>query len=177
MNIIKDRVEELNDEQKPRVYWEDYKDYLTVGPPHSNHKVIIDCGGINIFDDLGKSWAYIDPEAVIERNPQITVRYISASSVPCGYDETDTGPMEEVRDSIMNRPGWDHIDAVTDEKVYIISTDTKSIHPCVCHSYVAKWFHPDLFEDVDPVAIHREWMERFLGVEYQGVYAYPAYPV
>jgi iron complex transport system substrate-binding protein len=85
--------------------------------------------------------------------------------------------MQEVRNDIMNRPGWDHIDAVRDGRVYIISTDTRSIHPSVWHSYVARWFHPELFEDVDPEAIHREWIETFLGVEYRGVYAYPAYPV
>ena len=34
-----------------------------------------------------------------------------------------------------------------------------------------------MFENLDPEAIHREWIETFLGVDYNGVYVYPPYPV
>ena len=175
--LIKERVEDLTDEQKPRVYLEGYKNYYAYGPGYTAHKAMNRCGGTNIFDDLPETYAEIDPEAVIVRNPQVIIKAIYAGSIPCGYDVTDTGPMEELRNDIMNRPGWDHTDAVKNGRVYLLSSGTKSTHPSIYHSYMAKWFHPELFEDIDPVAIHREWMERFLGIEYKGVYAYLPYPV
>lgn len=130
-------------------------------------------GGINIFADLD-GYLTVDPEEVIIRNPQVMYAW---TKCPLGYNTTDTGPVEECRQAIMDYPGFDQIDAVKSGRVYFISSDTQSVHPSIFQYYLAKWFHPDLFEDVDPVAIHKEWMERFLGIEYQGVYAYPIYPV
>jgi iron complex transport system substrate-binding protein len=33
--------------------------------------------------------------------------------------------------------------------------------------YLAKWFHPDLFEDLDPKAIHQEYLTEFQGLDYK----------
>lgn len=180
LNHIEERVKDLEDEQKTRVYYAGHT-YSRGVPTHTGgkgtgvHNEIELCGGINIFADI-TGYKVIDPEAVIEKNPQVI--YAQTSSIAAtgalGYDITDTGPVEKVRrDTIMNYPGWDHLDAVKNGRVYTISTDAKSMHPSVFLSYIAKYFYPDLFEDVDPVDIHREWIETFLGIEYRGVYAYP----
>jgi len=172
IDLIEERVKDLKDKQKPRVYFEHARDYLALGPGHSGNEALVACGGINIFADLPGPSADIDPEAVIVRNPQIILRYMTAKT-PSGYDVTDTGPMEKLRNDIMCRPGWDGTDAVKNGRVYLITTDTSSTHACVFRSYIAKWLHPDLFDDIDPVEIHREWLEKFLGIVYKGVYAYP----
>ena len=173
LNLIKERVEGLTDEQKPRVYLESYLDYRTCGPGgHLHDNVLIPCGGINIFDDV-EGTVYIDPEAVIERNPEVIIRTIYRGMVLSGYGVTDTCPLEELRADTMSRPGWDHIDAVENGRVYLISTAAQSTHSSIFHSYFAKCLHPELFEDIDPEAIHEEWFQRFLGIEYVGVYAYP----
>ena len=179
LGLIEERVKDLEEEQKPRVYYIGYPSYYgepthTTGKSSHTQDIIEFCGGINIFADL-EGYVTVDPEEVIVRNPQVI--YV-VTSCPLGYDITDTGPVEECRqDMIMGYPGWGTINAVKDGRVYFISPDASSVHPSVDRSYLAKWFHPDLFEDVDPVAIHREWMETFLGIEYEGVYAYPTYPV
>ena len=174
LDLIKERVEDLEEYQKPREYWEDHgKEYLSVGPGSLEHDNIIYCGGINIFADASVPWPNVDPEAVIERNPQVIIKSICARTVPSGYGVSDTGPMEELRNDIMTRPAWDHIDAVKNGRVYLISTETSSTHSSVYLSYLAKCLHPELFEDIDPVEIHREWLEKFLGIEYKGVYIYP----
>jgi iron complex transport system substrate-binding protein len=114
---------------------------------------------------------------VLVRNPQIILKmvaqYSDTASTPSGYGATDTSRMEELRIDIMSRPGFDDIDAVENERIYLITSDASSVHPSIFNSYVAKWLHPELFEDIDPVAIHEEWLQSFLGIEYQGVYAYP----
>ena len=177
INLIKERVKDLKPEEKPRVYFESYGDYSSIGSGSSGHDDVIVCGGINIFADASVKWPKVDPEAVIVRNPQVIIKKIYEGIAPSGYDVTDTGPVEELKNKIMCRPGWDHIDAVKNGRVYIISNDAKSTHSSVWYSYMAKFFHPDKFQDVDPVDIHRDWFERFFGIEYKGVYAYPTYPV
>jgi iron complex transport system substrate-binding protein len=39
--------------------------------------------------------------------------------------------------------------------------------------YLAKWFYPDLFPDLDPEAIHSDFMTEFMNYEPEGVFAYP----
>jgi iron complex transport system substrate-binding protein len=44
-------------------------------------------------------------------------------------------------------------------------------------AYIAKWLYPDLFEDLDPKALHQEYLTRFLKLDYdldeRGVFVYP----
>lgn len=76
-------------------------------------------------------------------------------------------------DSLSEKRKEITISAVKNNKVYIISTDAKSIHSSVFHSYLARYFYPDRFKDLDPEAVYREWMQKFLGIEMKGIYAYP----
>jgi iron complex transport system substrate-binding protein len=40
-------------------------------------------------------------------------------------------------------------------------------------SYMAKWFYPDIFKDLDPEAINKKYFEKWLGVPYKGIWVYP----
>jgi iron complex transport system substrate-binding protein len=44
-------------------------------------------------------------------------------------------------------------------------------------AYLAKFFYPDLFTDLDPQAIHQEYLTRFQRLDYDldkhGVFVYP----
>ncbi|RLB39526.1 MAG: hypothetical protein DRH12_11360 [Deltaproteobacteria bacterium] len=172
---IKERVEDLEPGEKQRVYFEWYKDYQAVGSGTANHNAIVVCGGVNIFEDE-TGYPTIDPEAVPARDPQVIIRCCNEKDI-FGYDATDTAPLEEKRDGILTRDGWADIDAITSERVYLLSTYSHSTHTSVFYSYIAKWLHPELFEDIDPVEVHSDWFEEFLGIEYKGLYAYPSYPV
>jgi iron complex transport system substrate-binding protein len=181
IDLIKERVNDLKPEEKTRVYYCLGAGYYGV-PTHTSGKGTAKqtdielCGGINIFDDLEGHYVVVDSEAVIIRNPQVIFAdtWCGAATGALGYDITDTSSVEKVRtETIMNYPGFDHIDAVKNGRVYFVSSDASSVHQCIWLSYLAKYFYPELFEDVDPVAIHKEWLETFLGIEYKGVYAYP----
>jgi iron complex transport system substrate-binding protein len=173
LGLIDERTEMLEDEDKPTVYLESYLDYRTAGPGSSeNDNALPRCGGINIFDDV-TGVVYIDPESVIRRNPEVVLRLVHDGQVLSGYGVTDVGPINELREQTINRPGWESIDAVKNNRVYLISTSSESTHMSVFLMYVAKCLHPELFEDVDPEQIYEEWFHRFLGVDYLGVYAYP----
>lgn len=172
LDLIKERVEDLEPEEKPRVYYEWYKDYQAVGPRNANHNAIVMGGGVNIFEDTVTEYPDVESETIIERDPQVIIKCSYRRDL-FGYDVTDTAPLQELRNVIMSRTGWDHIDAVENGRVYLISTYTHSTHPSVYYSYIGKYLHPQLFEDIDPKAIQEEWFQKFLGVDYQGMYAYP----
>ncbi len=78
----------------------------------------------------------------------------------------------------QNRPGFDNITAVKENRVYLITSDIcdRSCN-AIGIAYMAKWFHPDLFKDLDPQSIHQEYLTRFQGLDYdlskQGVFVYP----
>ena len=110
----------------------------------------------------------------MKRNPEIIVK---GGRSP-GYNLDDPTLLRDTRDEIMNRPELGEAVAVTNGSVYIfpygfVCTPTHF----VCMAYLAKWFHPELFEDLDPEAIHQEYLTRFLEVDYdldeRGVFVYP----
>ena len=38
---------------------------------------------------------------------------------------------------------------------------------------MGKWFHPELFEDIDLAAVEDEMLQKFYGAEIEGAWAYP----
>ena len=45
--------------------------------------------------------------------------------------------------------------------------------PLLLLAVYGEMFLPQLFKDVDPDEVLNEWFERFLGIEKEGIYAYP----
>jgi iron complex transport system substrate-binding protein len=172
MDLIESRVKDLGDDQKPRVYAESYKDYQ-YGSTGSVTTAVHICGAKDIFDGTNGT-KDIDPEKVISSNPQVILKMTFSSYIPeSGYNAKNESQMAAKVVEIMNRTGWNNMDAVKDKRVYIITSDAASIHPSILNLYVAKWLHPELFKDMDPAAVHREWLQKFLGIELKGVYGYP----
>ncbi len=50
---------------------------------------------------------------------------------------------------------------------------TTGVRSIIGELYLAKWFHPDHFEDIDPEEVHEELVQQFFGQELEGVYVYP----
>ncbi|MFZ2472827.1 MAG: hypothetical protein WAW52_12940 [Methanothrix sp.] len=47
------------------------------------------------------------------------------------------------------------------------------VHTGITVISIRKWSHPDLFEYIDPKAVHREHLQKFFGQGLDGVYVYP----
>ncbi|MHC1594187.1 MAG: ABC transporter substrate-binding protein [Methanotrichaceae archaeon] len=181
IDLIKDRTEGLSEEERPTVYIEGTfgkgeNDYQTFGSESGAQQMIDISGGRNLFTDLSGSMPHVDPEAVIERDPDIIIKYCSKGEG--GYDVDDSSKMETLWKSTMNRPALAHVRAVDDGHVYIMDKGpTYGLDYPVAVAYWAKCFHPDLFEDLDPQAIHQEYLTEFQGLDYDldehGVFVYP----
>ncbi|MDD4160985.1 MAG: ABC transporter substrate-binding protein [Methanothrix sp.] len=168
--------------KKPNVYIECYSDFKARNSRSGTQEMCAMAGGMNIAEDLDPSGqgttSQVDPEWIVAQNPDIIIKVVSGSEVSCGYDEDDTAEMMSLRDAIINRPGFDNITAVKENRVYLITPDIcdRSCN-AIGIAYMAKWFHPDLFKDLGPQAIHQEYLTRFQGLDYdlskQGVFVYP----
>ena len=173
IGLIRDQVKHIKTEDKVRVYVESYQAYQIEGQKEMSRSATIGCGGINIFSDVPVNGSIVSAEAVVEKNPDIIIKLVNIQTYPSGYGITDSAVLASLRQEIMNRPGGQQINAVKNGKVYIISTDTKSIHPSVYYSYLAKWFYPECFQSLNPVSIHQAWFQQFFGIKRLGVYTYP----
>lgn len=172
--MAESRVEDLKPEEKVTVYAESHGgDYIAFGPGSTWHDMIEIAGGSNIFADAAKSSIEVDPEALLERNPQVILKD-TRRAPKMGYGVTDTEPMQAYLDEFTARPGWSELDAVKDGKVYVVSSalgagPTKIITIL----YFAKILYPERFADVDPDSLLAEYYEKFQGVEFKGVFMYP----
>jgi iron complex transport system substrate-binding protein len=184
LSIINDRVEGLTEDEKPRVYVEnpryvgDYSDYKTYSEGSGAHQACIMAGGINIAADLPGKYPIVQSEWVINQSPDIIVRLVSSTKVSGGYGVDDPSEMKAVWEDIVNRDGWSDIPAVRDRKVYLIHEGGTWNDPkyFIGLAYLAKWFNSTLFEDLDPHAIHKEYIAEFQGLDLDldenGVFVY-----
>ena len=175
LNSIREKVEMIPEEDKPKVYAESSRSYTY----HGLYMYIAEAGGKDIFAD--EPHGSVDPEAVIERNPDIIVK--TGRGGGYGVDAGDTVELAEAREEIMSRPELLNVKAVNAGRVYLITVQLLPYLPYSgCRyfaqiAYMAKWFHPELFEDLDPKAIHQEYLTRFQGLDIdldeKGVFVYP----
>jgi len=174
------RTEEIPVEDKPGVYlglypelWKD----KTMGTGSSGDMQCTLTGGINIAADLTKSSTSVDPEWIIEQNPDVVVLIVT-SKTPSGYGVDDPAGVRAVLDDFTGRPEFRNLNAVKNERVYVIASDARcGIQMVISTAYWAKWFHPQLFADLKPEEIQKEYLTRFQRVDYDidryGVFVYP----
>ena len=184
IDSIKAQTEKLSEEERPKVYvegWQRLSTGRSYGAKSGVQQFIDVCGGSNIFADVPEVMVSMDPEAVIERNPDVIVKYVMgkyAGIEEFGYGADDLSEMKALRESIINRPELANVAAVKTGRVYIVDYGLAyGLDYPIGVAYWAKWFHPDLFEDLDPQAIHQEWLDRFHCIDYDldkhGVFVYP----
>ncbi len=156
--IIDQRIAGLKPDEKPLVFFERRHPYASASALSSYNITLVAAGGVNIAADEPVAHPKLNAEWVLERNPGVIVNRIS------GDDTLEE--MIALRDEIMSRPGLTGVNAVKEERVYIIKADVfLALRYPVGLLYYAKWFHPDLFQDIDPGAVHKELIEKFYGKE------------
>ena len=180
---IGERLSDISESDKKRVYIEHLDDYNAMTVGSSGHELCVAAGGINIATDLPdtskKPTITVDPEWVIEENPDVIVKMVYCSKFGlCGYGGDDPQEMKKLRENLMNRSGWEGMTAVANDRVYILDRDLfGSTANFISAAYLAKWFYPDLFEDLDPEAFHQEYLTEYQGLDYDlsehGVFVYP----
>jgi iron complex transport system substrate-binding protein len=128
---ITSKTKGLNKTQRPLVYYELGSVGKTVGPGTFTNELIFMAGGINIAADEPFRYPLLNSEYIIERNPDVII-VISYGASP---------------EEIKSREGWQTINAVKNNRVYVIDTGLVTSNPRIVQGLeqFAKWFHPELF--------------------------------
>ena len=181
LNEIEETVSDIPEDERAEVYTEFFWDYYTSGEGSVFSSYIETAGGKNVFDDLPSYGDYylveVDPEEVIRRNPEVMLFHAGMSIVTMGYQTDDVTALRDKRENIMNRDGFANVDAVDSGRVYTCHSNIilSAIYP-VGVAYYAKWFYPEKFSELDPNAIHQEYLDRFMRIDYDldehGVFVY-----
>ena len=144
--------------------------------------IISKAGGINIASGLtGKPClAEVEPEWVLKENPDAIVITAALTGAPVeaylGYSAANNAS-KNLDDFILttrNRTGLKDTNAAKEGKIYVLEGTYAGFgRGFIGAYYMAKWFYPEVFKDLDPEAIDKEYFEKWLGVPYKGIWAYP----
>ncbi|SHN19863.1 ABC transporter substrate-binding protein [Roseibium suaedae] len=136
-------------------------------------------GGVNMGTEfIPGTFGTVNPEQIIASNPdQVVVTGANWELYVPGGNWVGVGPGADLDKSreklaaLMNRPAFTDIKAVKDGNVHAIWHQFyNNPYQFVAIQQMAKWFHPDLFKDVDPDATFKELHDRFLPVDYRPGY-------
>ncbi|MEM2964667.1 MAG: cobalamin-binding protein [Candidatus Bathyarchaeia archaeon] len=95
----------------PKVYYELWYDPLmSVGKGSWIDELIHMAGGENIFSNSENPYPIVNPEAVLELNPDVII-------IPIGYMGGEFKP------SLEGRPGWNALSAVKNGRIYEVDED------------------------------------------------------
>jgi iron complex transport system substrate-binding protein len=172
LNLIQDKVKDIPESERPKVYLElGDTPYQTTGNKGAWHITLEMAGGRDLFGDIDEEYFVADPEEVVKRNPDI---FVKKEYPEGGYDSNNLSEMIPERNELLNRTELANVKAIRNGRVFLIDSSVFANPKFVIGiAYMAKWFYPDLFKDIDPQAFHKEYLERFIGIPYRGFYVYP----
>lgn len=176
------RVGSIPDKKKPMVFVERAAGLLpccaTFGPFNFG-RFIEEAGGRNWGSQFFSAFqAEAAQEKVLSDNPDVYFLtganwYGSnpgSTAVSLGYDATPEKVQKEMS-ALMQRPGFQQLKAVQGKKVMAFYHQFYDApYYFVAELAMAKELYPDLFKDLDPEVVFKEFHEKFLPIAYSGVF-------
>ncbi|MDO4794536.1 MAG: ABC transporter substrate-binding protein [Brachymonas sp.] len=154
--------------QKTPAYLESYFDYHVAGIDGGLHQLCRHAGCQDIASDFSAGVKRVLPEWIVRENPAAIFKMYSRSDE---YQLPSPAPYNQMRDAIMARPAWRSMQAVQSGRVHVMESSLFSTpRSAVGAAYMAKWLHPQQLADIDPDALHAQYMQRFLRLPARGVY-------
>jgi iron complex transport system substrate-binding protein len=184
MDEIETRLATIPDEEKVRVFVDIWSTSFTDrnnerrtaggGQWYSYGIYATDGGGINVAEDLTNPQGTVDIEWLAQQNPDV----ILGVSYTGSYDSDDMSELSTQYNELLSHPALQEVPAVKNKRIYILSYRyTNGLTYPAARAQVAKWFYPEQFADIDPSAIHQEYITGFLGSSFNvtehGVFSYP----
>ena len=177
---VLDRVKTIN-KSKPTVYLEvGMKGPEEFGNSFSGNyswgALATLCGADVITKDVVKRNAPINPEFVLEKNPDIIMIMGSywpknPTSMRLGFEANEAQSQELLKAFTTERQGWSDLKAVENKQVYSVHHGLpREVYDAAVFEYLAKTFYPEEFKDVDPEATLKEFYDKFLPYSYSGIW-------
>ncbi|MDH4442559.1 MAG: ABC transporter substrate-binding protein [Rhizobium sp.] len=147
--------------------------------PYNFGEMVEQAGGHNIAADVIKTtFGDLNLEQLIIENPD---HYIATGSNWAAESKTnrfvhvgrgaDSAAAQAKLKTLMERTGFPELKAVKTGKVHAVWHQFYGVpYEFVAVQQFAKWFHPELFADIDPDQTFRDFHEKFLPVAYKPGY-------
>jgi len=161
----------------PKVYVESRSkggELSTYGAGSGTSQLLSIAKGDNIAKDLKGAYPKVGWEWVVSQNPDVIIKILS-STPEHGWDKPPSpdSTLENTLNEILGRAGAASINAVKNDRVYIVNWEIMAgLDDVVGLTYLAKILHPDV--NLDPESVYREYLQ-FLGVDYpeDRIFVYP----
>lgn len=188
-NGQKDAVEkatkELPDDKRPSVFMSSYEPGINDFPARGGFRydpLINGAGGKNICEGLVglPTSNKVSAEWIIDKNPDIII--FTAAITYCGYEfnADDPSKLASLYLDFMNRSEFAKTNAVKNKRVYFICLPNLlygGASGIITEAYFAKWMQPNLTKEIDPLEIHKEFLNLQgvnLDLTKYGVFVYPS---
>jgi len=161
--LVKDRIAALPREKQTLAFVEWYFSpyYTTIDLK------LYQAGGINIAENSTLAALTLSPETVVEQNPSVIIALISSPT-------HNVDDFIVARNDILGRQTLKDVNAVKNGRVYICDfVALNGMRSIVGYLYYAKWVQPELFSDIDPVAVNAHLNQQYLGTPVADTYCYP----
>ncbi|MDD1728042.1 MAG: ABC transporter substrate-binding protein [Methanospirillum sp.] len=155
ITLIENRLNSQNNTTTPRIYMEHYGEYASEGKDGAGTELMTLLHASHIGEDLPELTQKVSPEWIIKQKPEVIIKIVSNKSLT-------QNDLEQTRENIMNRTGFDTIPAVESGRVYVINADLlNSPRGIVGTFYAAQAVYPELFTDINPDEILSEYAAQF----------------
>lgn len=146
--------------ETPAVLSYEDPDGITSGKDGGKNSAINAAGITNLFGETPGNEIEVDPEAVLEANPDVIVAETSNT-----YGGTTEADFQAKAAELLARPGWSELSAVTDGHTWLYNAWAFDLAGNqITPLFFAAWAYPELFADVDPLDFVEEWATDFIGV-------------
>ena len=149
---VESRISGFNSTERPNVVMEHHasltRDPVVLTGTSQWTDLIERAGGVNVFKDLPGHTTHVDMEAILDANPDLIM--FDGITFDIGFNNFDENDSCSTHmDFIADRPGFDKMDAVINDRMIIMSGEFAG--PMMIHGLptLAKLFHPELFKDLD----------------------------
>lgn len=133
-------------------------------------------GGDLITKDVVQKAGPVNPEFILERNPDIIMIIGSywpkkPTSMRLGFDTNEAKSQALLKAFTTERQGWPELKAVQSKNVFSTHHGLpREVYDVAVFEYLAKTFYPEEFKDVDPEGTLKEFYDKFLPFSYGGVW-------
>lgn len=175
--LLTERVKKLNQGEKLRVFGTWYSsfekgEWKPYGKGTALHQGIELAGGLNIAGEL-EGYPAVSAEWVLQKNPQAAVFGVLEGK-GLGYTATDTAAVTDMRNQVSKNSVLSKTEAGQKNRIYFLNTQLLGGSKTYLGAlYLARWLYPELFKEIEPDQVLQEYFEKWLGVPFKGIWAYP----
>jgi len=178
VDVINKKVSEIPDDEKVRVFIDSGGGKTFGRKAYSTgtgmHDLCTCAGGVNIAEGYIEKYADVETEWILEQDPDMII----GISYKGGYETDDNTLMKAHHNEIITLPGFRNIAAVQNDRIHIMSNGFAfAPHYPASLAMMAKWLYPETFNELDPEAIHQEYIDTFIGIDFNvselGLFEYP----